>query len=73
MKFKIDNQCYENWENMQNISEGKFCEKCSKKVFDLTQKRDEEIDEIIGKSESELCGRILSSRVSKIALSMIIQ
>lgn len=68
MKFKLDKPCDENWGNMQNISEGKYCEKCSKKVLDLTQKSDEEIEEIMRKSEDQLCGRI-SSSASKIALS----
>ncbi|QQV03222.1 MULTISPECIES: hypothetical protein [Chryseobacterium] len=72
MKFKIDKPCDENWGNMQDISDGKYCEKCSKKVLDLTQKSEDEIDEIVKKSDGELCGRILSSRVSKIALSAVL-
>lgn len=68
MKFKIDKPCDENWGNMQNVSDGKYCEKCSKKVLDLTQKSDEKIEEIMRKSEDQLCGRMVSSGVSKIAL-----
>ncbi|NMR35904.1 hypothetical protein HIO71_17130 [Chryseobacterium aquaticum] len=72
MKFKINKLCDEDWESMQNVLEDKFCEKCFKKVLDLTQKNESEIDTIVKKSDEEVCGRILSSHISKIALSTIL-
>ena len=46
-KIKIQNPCSEIWETMTDIPEGKFCEICSKKVWDFTEKSSEEIENIL--------------------------
>lgn len=57
--IKIHNPCAENWDNMQDISSGKFCEKCSKCVIDFTDKTNDQIQDIIKINEGkEICGRI---------------
>ncbi len=44
--LKIHNPCPENWDDMQDLPSGKFCEKCSRCVIDFTHKTDEEIRDI---------------------------
>lgn len=62
-KIKIQNPCSESWESMTDISEGKFCEICSKKVWDLTGKSYEDIKEILN-DNPKLCGRINRSKIN---------
>ena len=68
--FKIENPCSELWEKMIDVPEGKFCNICSKKVWDLTEKPTEEIGTIL-KENPKLCGRINKSKVN-IASSILI-
>lgn len=66
MKFlKIENPCTESWENMHEISGGRFCDLCSKKVVDLTLLSDSEILKILDQSEGNICGHISRSRLQK--------
>lgn len=54
--FKIDKPCSENWENMLNIPEGKFCDLCRKKVYDLDTISSVDTKELLNKN-SEFCGK----------------
>ena len=55
--LKIARPCEEKIENMHSIPEGKFCDLCNKKVYDLTNKTNEEILALIkDNTEGELCG-----------------
>lgn len=56
--FKIDKPCSENWENMLNIPEGKFCDLCRKKVYDLDTISSVDTKELLNKN-SEFCGKKL--------------
>lgn len=61
MKISITNPCPENWDNMQDSEEGKFCEVCSRCVIDFSEKTDQEIKEIIDQTNSKrVCGKIVS-------------
>lgn len=72
MKIKIKNPCPENWEEMQDAPEGKFCEKCSKCVVDLTEKTNNQIQEMIRQAEGkEICGRISTRSLSAVAAGII--
>lgn len=63
--IQIENPCEEKWDNMQNISDGKFCDLCSKKVLDLTQKTDDEIFHLLNTSNGKICGRIFPYQLNK--------
>ena len=69
-KIKIQNPCSEIWETMTDIPEGKFCEICSKKVWDFTEKSSEEIENILLENP-KLCGRINQTKLN-IASSILI-
>lgn len=61
-EFQIKEPCSVGRENMLEITGGSFCDLCSKKVHDLTDKTDEEIKSIL-KSNESVCGRIQASRL----------
>lgn len=73
MKIKISNPCPESWDNMQDSTEGKFCEVCSRCVIDFTEKTDQEIKDIINQNyNTRICGRVVSKSFSKVAASVIL-
>lgn len=61
-EFQIKEPCNVGRENMKEVSGGSFCDLCSKKVHDLSQKSDEEIKILLDSNES-ICGRIQVSRL----------
>lgn len=61
-KFQIKEPCNVGWENMEEIPGGSFCDLCSKKVHNLNNKSDEEIQILLDSNES-ICGRIKVSRL----------
>lgn len=71
--IKIQNPCPENWENMQDSPEGKFCEKCSKCVVDFTDKTDKQVQDIFKTANGkEICGRISARSLSIAAAGIIL-
>lgn len=72
-KFRINNPCFESWDEMKSISGGVFCEKCSKKIWDFTDENDIQIQKII-ESNSNICGRIISdcNKFTKTTASIIL-
>lgn len=54
--FQIKSPCQQLWEVMQEIPDGKYCDVCDKKVWDLDQFPEFEISRIIKTNES-VCGK----------------
>jgi hypothetical protein len=52
MQYKITKPCSENWNKMTPIEGGRFCDHCSKKVYDLTS------GTILADTGEHFCGRI---------------
>ncbi|MCS4303751.1 hypothetical protein [Chryseobacterium sp. BIGb0232] len=72
-QIKIHNPCPENWDNMQDLSSGKFCEKCSKCIIDFTNKTDEQIQDILtAASGREICGRTSTRSLALAAAGIIL-
>jgi hypothetical protein len=64
--LRIEKPCEESLENMHNISGGKFCNLCSKKVYDLTDLNHSEISDIIEQNNGEkFCGILVNKRPQK--------
>lgn len=61
-EFQIKEPCSVSRENMQEIPGGSLCERCSKKVYDLADKTDDEIKTLL-QSNSSVCGRIQPHRL----------
>ncbi len=71
--IRIIKPCLENWESMRDSAEGRFCEKCSKCVIDLTERTDDQIQEIMKQAEGkEICGRISVKSLSALVAGIII-
>lgn len=63
--FKINKPCNESWDEMSPETDGKFCSRCSHKVWDFTGSSPNEIRKIVNESKgSKICGRILKTRVN---------
>ncbi|UHO38684.1 hypothetical protein H5J24_00300 [Chryseobacterium capnotolerans] len=60
--FQIKEPCSVAREDMQEISGGSFCDLCAKKVYDLSDKTDDEIKSLL-QSNSSVCGRIQLHRL----------
>lgn len=64
MKLSLDNPCFESWDEMSDTNGGKFCDVCSKKVFDLRDKTDDEVAEIFQTANTNsICTKIQANRV----------
>lgn len=55
-KFQIKEPCLQVWENMQEVQDGKHCDLCEKKVWDLDKISETDIHKIIKNNES-VCGK----------------
>jgi hypothetical protein len=60
----IAEPCHENWDNMTQQQQGKFCSACSKTVTDFTNKSNTEILEIMSTLGSNACGRFNSNMLN---------
>jgi hypothetical protein len=58
MKLKIGNPCNENWDKMTPNDKGRFCQKCEKSVFDLSDSTDQEIIDFFKNKDEKVCGRL---------------
>jgi len=52
IKYEITDPCTENWDKMKQVPGGRFCDKCVKKVHDLTN------GNVLPDSNESFCGRI---------------
>lgn len=63
MAVHLNFKCNESWENMSPSNSGKFCDNCSKNVFDLTNKSEEDIKKLYRENNGKMCGRIRSTQL----------
>lgn len=56
--------CHENWNEMTPVEQGRFCNQCSKKVFDFTNMSDRQIIHVLEKNES-VCGRLQPEQLNR--------
>ncbi len=61
--FSISEPCHESWNRMTASPGGRFCANCAKNVVDFTQKSNEEVLELLKKSNGQICGRFRKSQV----------
>ena len=62
-------KCPMRWDEMEMTSNGKFCGKCRKEVFDLTNCSTEEVGALQAKHGS-ICGSIRVAQAAVVALSL---
>lgn len=63
MAIQLNFKCNESWEKMSQNDKGRFCKSCSKNVFDLTNKSDEEIRKLYSENKGKMCGRVTQSQI----------
>jgi len=49
--------CNANWEAMIPDGNGRFCKKCQKKVYDFTDTKAAEFQQILAENKYQVCGR----------------
>ncbi|MES2567847.1 MAG: T9SS type A sorting domain-containing protein [Bacteroidota bacterium] len=63
---RIPEPCHEDWNSMQPDAKGKFCNSCSKAVFDFSTKTDQEIKHILMEyKDQKVCGHFKKSQVDR--------
>lgn len=63
--LQIHQPCSESWEQMNSTSEGRFCEACSKTVFDLTSMSQSQISKFLRKSGNKVCARVTNDQLKR--------
>jgi hypothetical protein len=69
MKHPITNaqlkfNCPVNWDSMEDTVGGKNCDKCQKKVFDLTNCSQDEMDIILIQNNYNICAKFTSQQIA---------
>jgi hypothetical protein len=58
--------CSENWDKMDNLEQEKFCNSCSKKVYDFTNKSQAHFDAIVAENKQQkICGRFNNNQLKR--------
>lgn len=70
MDNKISNasikfNCTQDWDIMEPVTEGRFCDVCQKKVYDLTDKNVAFFTRIMMENNNKICGRFSSDQLAK--------
>jgi hypothetical protein len=63
-KITIENPCGQNWEQMEQKGNGRFCTSCTKVVVDLNSMTDSQIADFLLKQSASVCGRISKTRIT---------
>lgn len=64
LHVNIPRPCAENWEKMQSVEGGRFCDRCSKKVIDFSFMSDEEVVRIVDQY-GDVCGRYREDQLNR--------
>lgn len=63
---RIPEPCHEDWNKMEPDAKGKFCNSCSKSVFDFSTKTDTEIKDILLEYKNQkVCGHFKKSQINR--------
>lgn len=63
--FHIPVPCFENWDQMTPVSEGRNCDKCCKVVVDFSDWETSEIASYLtSKKDTPICGRIMEDQLT---------
>ncbi len=62
--IRIPEPCHEDWAKMNATEKGKFCNVCTKEVFDFTSKTDEELVKFLTENKNA-CGKLKTSQLNR--------
>jgi hypothetical protein len=63
--IQIKNPCAENWEEMTEVEQGKFCSHCQKTVIDFSMMNDAQVYDYF-KANAAFCGRFRNTQLDRI-------
>jgi TonB family protein len=55
--IRLQFACDKNWDNMTDVTNGKYCHSCKKIVYDFTNTRQNEFLAILAQNNDNVCGR----------------
>jgi hypothetical protein len=65
VKFSIPEPCSENWNEMNPVEQGRFCDKCCKAVVDFSSKTTNEILDFLKASRTKsICANVYDDQLS---------
>lgn len=65
IQLNIAEPCHENWHNMTQQQQGRFCGSCQKTVVDFTMMSDQEVLNYFLKADHNVCGRFADDQLNK--------
>ncbi len=66
IQLSIPTPCHENWDKMNPVEKGRFCDSCQKKVIDFSNMSDREIAIFFKKpSTGSVCGRFMQDQLDR--------
>ena len=69
LQLQIPEPCHENWNNMTETQQGRFCMSCKKEVIDFSVMGDKEILNYISTASSNMCGRVSDGQLNRDLIS----
>jgi len=64
-RLKIESPCAENWDTMQSVPGGKFCDQCTRKLIDFSSMSDIQIISLLKQKGQPICGRFLNHQLNR--------
>ncbi|MFC3559579.1 hypothetical protein [Pedobacter jamesrossensis] len=71
-EVKIAEPCSQNWDEMENRNENKFCLSCQKCVIDFSGYTNEEIIKTLANADSEICGRLSQTQLNQLNYYLLV-
>ena len=66
IQISVPQPCSEDWEQMTQKEQGRFCDSCQKCVIDFTQYSDEQLLDYFAKyGNNNLCGRFANTQINR--------
>lgn len=65
LQLVLTDPCLEQWDDMKQSGDGRYCGHCKKTILDLTNKSDAELLEFFKNKQDNVCGRLLSTQLNR--------
>ena len=66
IQLSVPTPCHEDWDKMNPVEKGRFCDSCQKKVIDFSNMSDREIATFFKKPSSDsVCGRFMQDQLER--------
>ncbi|KEQ30413.1 hypothetical protein [Pedobacter antarcticus] len=65
LQLVLAEPCLEQWNDMKQTDDGRYCDRCEKTILDLTDKSDAELLRFFKNKQENVCGRLLSTQLNR--------